>query len=294
MDAVGLPLGRAERQDRVPGQDQRDHDRGVPEPAVDVVEDQRQPGLTGVGLVRLGDGARRRAQPERAVVGLAVVVAGHPEAQREDQDDQRRRQRQPAERLAEVRGAVDAVAEARRVERREVRLGEVVRAHERPPGRVDDERREHHEGGQRVEPPPVGPQGLLGDPGPGGPGHACGHPVVLSVQFRPAEVMPRTGASPDWVARVPASCGLCHVLKSLAGILTAARGCRLGETGDRHGGRRPAGLRCPGARPARPLRPRVPHRPRVLRRGGPDGARGADARATSRSRCSRSTSGCRR
>ena len=50
MDAVGLTLHRAERQHRVVGQDQRDDDRGVPEVAVDVVEDQRQPGLAGVGL----------------------------------------------------------------------------------------------------------------------------------------------------------------------------------------------------------------------------------------------------
>ena len=135
--AVRVPEG----EHGVEAEDQRDHHGGVPEVAVHVVQDQRQPRLPAVRRVRLGDRAGRRAQPERPVVGLAVVVAGQPEAQREDQDDQRRRQRPPRERLAEVGGALDAVAQAGRVERREVGRGVVVRALERPDGGVDDERR---------------------------------------------------------------------------------------------------------------------------------------------------------
>ena len=162
----------------VVGEDQRDHDRGVPEPAVDVLGEQREPGLAGVLAVRLGDRAGRRREPERPVVGLAVVVAGQPEAEREDQDQQRRRERPPAERLPEVGRARDAlVAQARRVERREVRLREVVRAGEGPPRRVDDERREHHERRRRVEPPSVGAKGLRVDPGPR---RARSHPSDLS------------------------------------------------------------------------------------------------------------------
>ena len=163
----------AERQHRVEGEHQPDQDGGVPEVAVDVLEDQREPGLAGVGLVRLRDPARRRREPERPVVGLAVVVAGHPEAQREDQDDQRRREGEPAERLAEVGRALHAVPEAGRVERREVRRGVVVAAHERADRGVDDERGEHHECRQRRQPPPIGAQGPFLDRGPGGPLHSC-------------------------------------------------------------------------------------------------------------------------
>ena len=39
--------------------------------------------------MRLGHGAGRRGQPERPVVGLPVVVAGQPEAQRDDEDVER-------------------------------------------------------------------------------------------------------------------------------------------------------------------------------------------------------------
>src|SRR4051794_35246238 len=53
--------------DHVVGVDQRDDDGGVEEVAVRVLEDQREPRLAGVLPVRLGDGTRRRRQPEGAV-----------------------------------------------------------------------------------------------------------------------------------------------------------------------------------------------------------------------------------
>ena len=164
-----LVLGGAEGQDHVVGQDQGDHDRGVPEPAVDVLGDQREAASRRCTCVRLGDGAGRRREPERPVVGLAVVVAGQPEAEREDQDDQRRRERAPLERLPEVRGALDAVAAgtASRTARGTARSSS--RGPEGPPGRVDDEGGEHHERRQRGEPPAVGAQGASLDPGPRGP-----------------------------------------------------------------------------------------------------------------------------
>src|SRR4029079_16097061 len=49
-EAAALTL---ERQHRVVGQDQSDRDGGVEEPAVRVLEDQRELGLAAVGLVRL-------------------------------------------------------------------------------------------------------------------------------------------------------------------------------------------------------------------------------------------------
>ena len=71
--------------DRVPGVDHRDDRGGVEEVAVQVLTQQREARLTGVLLVRLRDGARGRREPERAVVGLAVVVARHAEQQQERQ-----------------------------------------------------------------------------------------------------------------------------------------------------------------------------------------------------------------
>ena len=171
-----LPVLVAEGDDRVEGQDHPEDHRDVPEPAVDVLQDQREPGLAGVALVRLGDGAGRRRQPERPVVGLAVVVAGQPEAQREDQDHQRRRQRPPRDRRAEVTGALDALrGQAGRVERRQVRLCVVVLSLEGAPGGVDDEGEEHHEGQPRLHPPPVPAQGLLLDPRPPATGESRRH-----------------------------------------------------------------------------------------------------------------------
>ena len=70
----------AERQDGVVEEDDVDDQRGVERVPVDVLAEQRQPRLTGVAPVRLGDRARRRGQPERPVVGLPVVVAGQPDA----------------------------------------------------------------------------------------------------------------------------------------------------------------------------------------------------------------------
>src|SRR3954451_5918816 len=58
--AAGLPLGRAEGQHRVVGEHQRDQHGGVPEPAVHVLQYQREPGLAGVLAVRLGHAAGRR------------------------------------------------------------------------------------------------------------------------------------------------------------------------------------------------------------------------------------------
>ncbi len=157
----------AERQHHVVRQDEGDEDRGVPEVAVDVLQDERETRLAGVPTVGLGHGAGGRRQPERPVVRLAVVVAGGAEAEREDQDDERGGELEPGERLTEVRRPGDAVVrEAGRVERRDVRGGVVVRAGERPPRRVDHECREHHERRERREPPAVLPERLGLDSGP--------------------------------------------------------------------------------------------------------------------------------
>src|SRR3954464_10828510 len=129
----------AEGQHDVVGEDEVEDEAGVEEVPVHVLEDQREPRLAGVPLVRLGHRTGRRRQPEGPVVGLAVVVAGQPEAQREHQDVERRRDpRRAGDQLREG-VALAAGGDAGRVEGRDVGLGEVVRVLEGAERRVDDE-----------------------------------------------------------------------------------------------------------------------------------------------------------
>ena len=212
-----LPVLVAERQDRVVRQDQRDQHRGVPEVAVDVLQDQREPRLARVGAVRLRDRARGRREPEGPVVGLAVVVAAHPEAQREDQDDQRGRQAPPAERRPEVgrAGGLTGVGQARRVERREVRRGVEVVALEGAPGREDHEPSEHDERREGRQPPAIRAERLDVELSPGGPVHACRHRCPSLTVAGPA----RTGAvqSGRWrpdVKEATPTCERGHIVES--------------------------------------------------------------------------------
>ena len=59
---------------------------------MEVVEDERERGLDAELPVDAGlpDRARWRVEEVRAVVGLAVVVAGGPEAERDPEDEERR------------------------------------------------------------------------------------------------------------------------------------------------------------------------------------------------------------
>ena len=136
-----------ERHDRVVGVDHRDDAGDVEEVPVRVLDDQREPGLTGVVRVRLGHRACGGGLPYRPVVGPAVVVAGQAEQQQERQ--RQRRVRQPPQVGQDLRPEVAGrrragLADARRVERRQVVVfgDEVVALQERPHRRVDEERGE--------------------------------------------------------------------------------------------------------------------------------------------------------
>ena len=72
----------AEGKNRIPGQDHIENQAKVEGVAVQVIQDQRKATLTGVLTVRLSDGTRRRRQPERTEVRLAVVITGEAEGQR--------------------------------------------------------------------------------------------------------------------------------------------------------------------------------------------------------------------
>ena len=93
---------RVERERRVDPQEEQRDEREVQEVAVEVLEDERERRLHPVALVdgRLTDGAAGRIGEVEAVVGLAVVVAGRPEAQRDPQDQETRTDepRQPGRR----------------------------------------------------------------------------------------------------------------------------------------------------------------------------------------------------
>src|SRR3954451_14624644 len=95
-----------ERHHRVVGGDERDQDGRVEEVRGRVLQQQREPRLAGVPRVRLRDRAGGRGQPERAGVGLAVVVAGEPDGQQERQREDRERdqRREVPERRPEVAG----------------------------------------------------------------------------------------------------------------------------------------------------------------------------------------------
>ena len=146
-----------------PGQDHVEDQRDVEEIPVDVLAQQREPGLAGIAAARRGDRAGRRGQPPRPVVGPAVVVAGQPEPSGKIRMITAGGDDLPGAEPAQVRRTVRArhrpavERQARRVERRQVW---------RRVGGIRDEGREHPEGGQRVRLPPVGPQGTRSDRGP--------------------------------------------------------------------------------------------------------------------------------
>ena len=81
-----LAIVVAEGNDGVVREDGIEDQAREEEPAVRVLEDQREARLAGVLAVRFGDRTRRRRLPEGPVVRLAVVVASEAEAEREDQN----------------------------------------------------------------------------------------------------------------------------------------------------------------------------------------------------------------
>ncbi len=93
---AGGGVGEPHRLPDVVREEQDEHQREVQEVAMDVLQDQRETNARPVALARLADRAGRRVGPERLVVGAAVVVAGEPEQPRRPEDQQRRRERQPA------------------------------------------------------------------------------------------------------------------------------------------------------------------------------------------------------
>ena len=160
------PVREEERLDRVPREEHAERDHQPERVPVDVLDQEDALGLTGVALAGFANCAGRRRQEERSVVGLAVVVAGCPEQQREGQDGDGRRDRVPPaeDGRGELAGAFRG--QARRIERRNVGVREIVSVLERGPRAVDDEGAEHHERDRRRDPPGVPAEGGRHDPRP--------------------------------------------------------------------------------------------------------------------------------
>src|SRR5436309_2394547 len=87
-DTDAEPAIADERAEGVGVQNDDERDGEVQRIAVQVLDDQ-ETGLSPVSPAPdADDGARRRRREERAIVSLAIVVAGRPEREREDQDQE--------------------------------------------------------------------------------------------------------------------------------------------------------------------------------------------------------------
>src|SRR5919107_1501214 len=137
-----------ERQNRVIPQEGEHHERGVQEVPVDVVEHEHSPlapvvlGLARLSLLSPGL-AGRRVPEKRPVVGLAVVVARRPEAQRHPDYEHRR--------CYEARHPV-RMRNRRRVERREIILV-LARQKRHDEERVETENTQYDHNRYRLDPP---------------------------------------------------------------------------------------------------------------------------------------------
>src|ERR1022692_1628336 len=148
--AVGCEEGEVDVIPEEAGDDQHE----VEEEPVEVVEEERERGLAAVfAVAELTDRARRGVPEERAVVRLAVVVAGGPEQQRRPEHPE---------------GGTDraGLPDGRRVERREIRPALIDPAgQECRPDRIEAEETEHGDNRRRQDPPGKGIEDALDEPG---------------------------------------------------------------------------------------------------------------------------------
>src|SRR5699024_10992723 len=156
-----------EGDEHVPGVDEDDDGGCVEEVSVAVLEQHQRPGLTGVGAVGFAYRAGRGCLPDGAVVGLAEVVAGHPEQQQDGHADQCVREKgwKVPRQVAEQGGLFGAlVGQTRGVEGGQVVVfpDPVVVLLEHPDGPVDDEGGQTQCGEGGADPPSVGAQGTQG------------------------------------------------------------------------------------------------------------------------------------
>ncbi len=159
-----------QRVDRIDRVDDRDDHRRVEEVAVCILDDEWETGLTGVASVSIWHGAGGWRGPEGAVVGLAVVVTGEPEAQQERQhhDRQRHERRELGQRLAkDTRALYTRLAQTGRRKWRQivVAIDVVVLLACRADYGIRNPCGEQHHSDQRWDPPAVSTKRLFIDSG---------------------------------------------------------------------------------------------------------------------------------
>src|SRR5437764_15248845 len=139
-------VGPAQCQEDIVRENENEDYRRVHEEPMRVLENQREAGLAVVVVPRLAHRASDRVEEKCAVVGFTVVVAGRAEAQREDENQKRGRERPP--RGLDIGG----------VKGREVWSPFVVDAGPRGPRRIDREAAQDERSQRRPDPPGVASQ----------------------------------------------------------------------------------------------------------------------------------------
>src|ERR1700674_1656253 len=115
---------------------------------MEILQDKWKRGLTFiVAIIALADGAGGRIKKKSPVVSLSIVVAGDPESQRPNQNQQRRRERPPA--MMRVN--------ERRIKGRKVRPPFEVFPFEGAQSGIDSECTEQNNDGQQLKPPRIPP-----------------------------------------------------------------------------------------------------------------------------------------
>src|SRR5436190_98943 len=79
-DADANSIGKEEGSDGVMLEEYQENDCQIHGVAMNVLQDEREAGFAGIVSLSFDGSAGRRIEKERAVVGLAVVVAGRPKA----------------------------------------------------------------------------------------------------------------------------------------------------------------------------------------------------------------------
>src|ERR1700704_5830610 len=80
-----------EGSDGVIPEEAQEDDGAIKKIAMEILQDKRKTGFAAiVSMCRLAHGAARRVQEERAIVSLAIVIAGHAEAEGKSQNEEGR------------------------------------------------------------------------------------------------------------------------------------------------------------------------------------------------------------
>src|SRR6266404_6249854 len=124
-----------------------------------VLHYERERSFAPVAFARLTDSTRRRISPECFVIRAAVVVTGDTKSRGCPQNQQSRRENEPAGPPARFRSkpTVWRIAKNfRRIKRRNVIAKEIILSLKRSPRGIDDENRQPNKNQEGLSPPYIG------------------------------------------------------------------------------------------------------------------------------------------